>query len=214
MVELFDKQLYSIALHLEDLDVMEIPAAYIMALNIEDISMCAYYWGDGIRMSPEDIHYTCGHLSVIFNGDFFDTTCPSTSYCPGKKQIDRLAYHRDVFAILLHFTDGSCVSLDVPCSEDDEVVNAKMACGIDSDKNRPRFLIEFGGGELGSIWQKYDGSGFESGAKNDNSSDTDQKKVNLDSVLNELENLKQYALEIKDDEMTSKITTVIDDLTK
>lgn len=214
MRELFDKKLSSISLYFADLDGMDIPAAYIMALNIEDISMCAYYWGDGIRMSPEDIHYTCGHLSIIFNGDFFDTTCPSTSYCPGKKQIDRLAYYGDVFAILLHFTDGSCVSLDVPYDAGDDVTNTQMVCGIDTAKNRPRFLIDFGDGELGSIWQKYDGADFKLGDENTNSSDTDQKKVTLDSVLNELENLKQYALEIKDDEMTSKINTVIDNLTK
>lgn len=214
MRELFDKKLSSISLYFEDLDVMDIPAAYIMTLNIEDISMCAYYWGDGIRMSPEDIHYTCGHLSIIFNGDFFDTTCPSTSYCPGKKQIDRLAYYRDVFAILLHFTDGSCVSLDVPYAEDDEVINGKMACGIDPDKNRPRFLIDFGNGELGSMWQKYDGADFESGGENANSPDTDQNKVTLDSVLNDLENLKSYAIKNNDDEMTTKISTVIDSLTK
>ena len=214
MRELFDKKLSSISLYFEDLDVMDIPAAYIMALNIEDISMCAYYWGDGIRMSPEDIHYICGHLSIIFNGDFFDTTCPSTSYCPGKKQIDRLAYYRDVFAILLHFTDGSCVSLDVPYNEDDEATNTKMVCGIDSDKNRPRFLIDFGDVELGSIWQKYDGADFKLGGENVNSPDTDQNKVTLDSVLNDLENLKSYAIKNNDDEMTAKISTVIDSLTK
>lgn len=214
MRELFDKKLSSISLYFEDLDVMDIPAAYIMTFNIEDISMCAYYWGDGIRMSPEDIHYICGHLSIIFNGDFFNATCPSTSYCPGKKQIDRLAYYRDVFAILLHFTDGSCVSLDVPYAEGDEVINTKMACGIDSDKNRPRFLIDFGDGELGSMWQKYDGADFESGGENANSPDIDQNKVTLDSVLNDLENLKSYAIKNNDDEMTSKISTVIDSLTK
>lgn len=214
MRELFDKKLSFISLYFEDLDVMDIPAAYIMALNIEDISMCAYYWGDGIRMSPEDIRYACGHLSIIFNGDFFDTTCPSTSYCPGKKQIDRIAYYRDVFAVLLHFTDGSCVSLDVPYDADDEVVNTKMACGIDPDKNRPRFLIDFGDGELGSLWQKYDGVGFESGGENTNSPDADQNKVTLDSVLNDLENLKSYAIKNNDDEMASKISTVIDSLTK
>ena len=214
MIELFDKQLYSIALHLADLDGMDIPAAYIMTLNIEDISVCAYYWGNGVKMTPDDIHYTCSHLSIIFNEEFMNTTCPSTSYYPGKKQIDRLAYLRDVYAIDLYFADGSCVSLDVPYDADDDVANTQMVCGVDPAKNRQRFMIDFGGGELGSIWQKYDGSGFESGAENDNSSDTDQKKVNLDSILNELENLKLYALEIKDDEMTSKITTVIDSLTK
>ena len=213
MEELFDKQLYSIALHLEDLDTIEIPAACIMTLNAEGIGVCAYYWGNGVKMTPDDIHYTCSHLSIIFNEEFMNTTCPSTSYYPGKKQIDRLAYYRDVFAVDLYFADGSCIPLDVPYSEDD-VANTKMVCGIDTAKNRQRFLIEFGGGELGSVWQKYDGSGFESAAENDSSSDTDQKKVNLDSILNELENLKQYALEIKDDEMTSKITTVIDSLTK
>lgn len=214
MRELFDKKLSSISLYFEDLDGMDIPAAYIMTLNIEDISMCAYYWGDGIRMSPEDIHYTCGHLSIIFNEDFLSTTCPSTSYCPGKKQIDRLAYYRDVFAILLHFTDGSCVSLDVPYNADDEVVNTKMVCGVDPDKNRPRFLIDFGDGELGSMWQKYDGADFELGGENANSPDADQNKVTLDSVLNELENLKSYAIKNNNDEMTTKISTVIDSLTK
>ena len=214
MTELFDKQLYSIALHLEDLDGMDIPAAYITILNVEGIGMCAYYWSNGVKMSPDDIHYTCSHLSIILNEEFMNTTCPSTSYYPGKKQIDRLAYYRDVYAIDLYFADGSCVYLDVPYDAGDDVANIKMVCGIDPAKNRQRFLIEFGGGELGSVWQKYDGSGFESGAENDNSSDTDQKKVNLDSILNELENLKQYALETKDDEMTSKITTVIDSLTK
>lgn len=214
MRELFDKKLSSISLYFEDLDEMAIPAAYIMNLNIEDISMCAYYWGDGIRMLPEDIHYACSHLSIIFYSDFLDTTCPSNSYCPGKKQIDRLAYYRDVFAILLHFTDGSCVSLDVPYDPDDEVLNAKMVCGIDPDKNRPRFLIDFGDGELGSMWQKYDGADFKLGDENANSSDTDQNKVTLDSVLNDLENLKSYAIKNNDDEMTSKISTVIDSLTK
>lgn len=214
MRELFDKKLSSISLYFEDLDAMDIPAAYIMTLNIEDISMCAYYWGDGIRMSPEDIHYACGHLSIIFNGDFLDTTCPSTSYFPGKKQIDRLAYYRDVFAILLRFTDGSCVSLDIPYNTDDEVINGKMACGIDPDKNRPRFLIDFGDGELGSMWQKYDGADFKSDGENANSPDADQNKVTLDSVLNDLENLKSYAIKNNDDEMTSKISTVIDSLTK
>lgn len=214
MIELFDKQLYSIALHLEDLDMIEIPASYITALNVEGIGMCAYYWGNGVKMTPDDIHYTCSYLSIILNEEFMSTTCPSTSYHPGKKQIDRLAYCCDVFAIDLYFADGSCVSLDVPYDSDDDVTNTQMVCGIDSDKNRPRFLIDFGGGELGSIWKEYDGSGFESGAEDASPSDADQKKVNLDSILNELENLKQYALEIKDDEMTSKITTVIDSLTK
>ena len=214
MIELFDKQLYSISLHLEDLDVIEIPAAYIMTLNVEDIGMCAYYWGNGAKMIPDDIHYICSHLSIILNSDFFNATCPSTSYYPGKKQIDRLAYYRDVFGVDLYFADGSCVYLDVPYDAGDDVANTQMACGIDPAKNRPRFMIEFGGGELGSIWQKYDGSGFESGAEDNNSSDADQKKVTLDSILNELENLKSYAIEIKDDEMASKITTVIDSLTK
>lgn len=214
MRELFDKKLSSISLYLGDLDVMDIPAAYIMNLNIEGVSMGAYYWGDGIRMLPVDIHYACSHLSIIFNGDFFNTTCPSDSYCPGKKQIDRLAYYRDVFAIDLHFTDCSCISLDVPYDEDDEVINGKMACGIDPDKNRPRFLIDFGNGELGSMWQKYDGADFELGGENVNSPDTDQNKVTLDSVLNDLENLKSYAIKNNDDEMTAKISTVIDSLTK
>ena len=214
MIELFDKQLYSISLHLEDLDVIEIPATYITVLNVEGVGVCAYYWGNGVKMTPDDIHYTCSHLSIIFNEEFMNTTCPSTSYYPGKKQIDRLAYLRDVYAIDLYFDDGSCVSLDVPYDADDDVTNTQMVCGIDPAKNRPRFMIEFGGGGLGSIWQNYDGSGFESGAENANSSDTDQKKVNLDSILNELENLKSYALEVKDDEMTSKITTVINSLTK